>query len=399
MHFTLLALLCLFEPICPLNFTPYEICLRDVHDAKSISEKLSLGNGNTSQCIISAYQTVPRSCLVGTGHQMIGDAQSSSKHKACLARPLWHRDSVDMFLKDGEVVFHRFMETVWAENIDAVSFFGDSVTVQLAHFISCDLLRSGNYYLTKCEDESKNIFMNERYGGCDNITSRNGSKSLVLRSRRMDVACIYSKCNNISFDVHESLKQLLVAESEISRTLVIYNWGLHIHPKRIDNNPDDYYEEVMNSISKSMLHYGAKLKARHNSILGFRETSSQHFNDAPDGQYELRSKNQLINGVTPLCCPQHTPNNESIDFRDAYLLRYLRENDDNRANWSTSFPSFYSSSVLWIRFYQESLRLFDLHVEISRRQAVDCTHYIYAPGMSAVLLRSITMALNSNGID
>jgi len=322
---------------------------------------------------------VPPTCNIGLGHANIGNAvfQSSLHPFNCTLRGIIDRPIRENYmLYNSSTKFDSTLDLLIELGYKSVVFIGDSVTIQLSHFLSCDLIRSG-YISKKCGRFSVSSSERSKNGGCDIWESKTDpQKSITLNTQLSGFPCVYSNCT----DPRETIENSLVGTANRIvknkvRQLIVLNFGLHLHQKDFPF-PDSYIEFFASGLLKA-----AKEAGKANSTLVFRETSSQHFSYTEDGLFAKETNLHY----SKYCCVKKSP--RSSYPTDDLLLNFL---DDLDPNWRLK-----NSSLKWANFYEKSLQFHSLHAEFSlfRRGGVDCTHYIYVPGMSSLLTASIENSL------
>lgn len=307
--------------------------------------------------------TIPKTCLIGHGHSNVGDAKqhqsshSNNTHELCRNRGIHERRFGPKSINN---VYVRFLDTLLSSGVRRIFLLGDSITIQLGNFLSCDLLRAG----FAMEPGSLNMFLNKAQGGSDIVLNPSGNGSLAITSIRTDVPCIYTPCENISKSVTQFTNSVMWKFLKTPGTIVVFNYGLHFHRSVRD------IDQIQAALAEQMLILAKRAKSS-NSTLGFRETTAQHF-QSEDGLFE-----HIVNyNSSDFCCvaPKTT---YDIDYRDESIIKTL---DDVDSAWR--------KSLAWFKFYTHSNQLFDTHTEKTGRR-VDCSHYVYDVDMSIGLLQSI----------
>jgi hypothetical protein len=140
MMITLLVVCCLLNFTCSLDllsplsalYTQYERCLLSHNRA-------------FEECRPLYPKGMNRKCIVGyvISHSVL--ERNISKTNLCQYRTIHERKSL---LQSGDSISSNFavalVEELFKMNFRTLLFLGDSVSGQLAHFLICDLLRSGN---------------------------------------------------------------------------------------------------------------------------------------------------------------------------------------------------------------------------------------------------------------
>jgi hypothetical protein len=340
-------------------------------------------------------QRIPSTCTLGSGHFIVGGASAlgGSLHNGlCQTRSLADRP---IFEATNTSIFIKLFESLVAKKIRRVALIGDSISVQLATFLSCDLLRSG-FKISKCDEikhSAVNIYMNERMGGCDLVeyvnpsgshNILNGSK-VYFYSKRMflraiDAPSTRGRIDSVMLEDTEGLIMPLMSLSGSS--LVLLNAGLHLHRTGDPN----VTRSIKIGLGKALYSVASRLRS-HSSYLMFRETTSQHFPDGIDGLYETLSMN-----VSKAYFSSH-PSSKCCDAINTTAARY--HSDSDLISILNSIDASWRSVLGWIPLFQSSLPLQQYHVEKGRDRyySRDCTHYIYAPGISSFLVVNLIAAI------
>jgi hypothetical protein len=339
--------------------------------------------------------TIPPTCILGTRHRKAVSSEDDSR------RPLWQRrDHLIEPLRSGWDI-GELVDNLLRQGFTSVHLVGDSVSIQMGHFLSCDAIRSRGVSVEEAEFEGakpkhhqcRNMYLNDRKGGCDTIV-RPGVGKLTVTSARWELKCFGSKCLDLQKGVRKDVvKQILstLRRQGVNRQrlLVIFNYGLHFSKPRHKLYPEleSFREDVIAGLASGLVEVASKLKARNNSQLVFRETSSQHFTWTPDGSYTLpftQHRDRVPH--PPYCSKAKVPLTEYPT--DASLRRHLAQNVSRAGN------------VVWQEFYKLSQLAVNLHTEMKKSDFddgfhVDCTHYIYVPFyFSGLVFRSLATLLH-----
>lgn len=343
----------------PVNvYSDYENCILRLHPNCSMQ----------SRNITTPFNTVipvPQKCDIGHGHEMIGSARVASFSSGNMTHRCQHRaiNERNFGPKALNGIKSHFVDTLISRGFKKVTIIGDSVTIQLGNFLSCDFIRGG---FSVTPETRFTMAENSRFGGGDLIKSHNGNGSVTIASVRMDAPCIYDACKDVDVAVRnfaDNFGKIVSSQGQI----LIFNCGLHLHRK----NMGSMYTAIQEALARHMLRVSKTIK--HNaSLLAFRETTAQHFQGATDGLYEniLQSNNSSDH-----CCAKPQVVHE-IDERDSDIIQNLEHLDPE-----------WRKSLSWVKFHKISEKFFDMHVESSH--GLDCSHYVYDVGMTDEFLQSI----------
>jgi hypothetical protein len=311
--------------------------------------------------------TIPSTCLIGHGHAFTGGAKQyqgsyrNRTHNQCRHRGINKRRYGPKSLNN---IYDLFLDTLLSKGFQRLILLGDSVTIQFGNFLSCDYLRAG--FLMK-PGQKTNMFRNSHLGGSDIISNPSGNGSLEITSFRVEVPCISTPCSN---NVSEAVMEFAVSEIwkflKTPGTIVVFNCGLHFHR----NVMGSIYGQIQAALAGQMLEL-AKLARSSHSILGFRETTVQHF-QSEDGMFE----HVADYNSSEFCCVTRKTTRD-IDVRDKDIVETLNQLDPD-----------WRKSLAWFKFHKHSEQFYDKHVEVGVK-GMDCTHYVYDVDMSIGLLQSI----------
>jgi hypothetical protein len=383
------------HPNASLRYTPFEICLH-----KKVADPFTECSNRTHSFAtygMDSEQRIPSTCTFGSGHFIVGGASilSGNLHNGlCKTRGLADRP---IFEAGNVSIFTNLFESLVEKKIRRVALIGDSISVQLATFLSCDLLRSG-FKISKCDENistAVNIFSNERMGGCDLVEYLNPSGShnitvgskVYFYSKRMGLRAVDNPATRNRIDqvmLEDTEAPILPFMRAPGASLVLLNAGLHLH-RTGDANVT---HSIKVGLGKALYSVASRLRKQNNYLM-FRETTSQHFPDGIDGLYETlstsRSKAHFAAHPTSMCC----------DIINTTAPRY--HSDSDLISILNSINASWSSVLGWVPLYQSSLSLQQYHVEKGRDRyySRDCTHYIYAPGISSFLVNNLIAAINT----
>ena len=262
---------------------------------------------------------------------------------------------------------------------------------------------------------------------------------VLIMSIRSDPPCVYSKCADVNQSMFDYIQRLTLPPN----ALVVFNFGLHLHRHILG----DDYEATSNALARALLWKAAEMRRMDlnreeggdgggadgggggkggspgRSRLVFRETTAQHFAYSRDGRFVEGAQHLLTGGF---CCDSfHAENinataqaeiveiqksrqpatqgkpeqqgqqkaeeqplgliaqegaDTTKDPRDVQLLSALEAADPQWRRLLGWAPLYASSRTL----------LAELHTEARG----DCSHFIYVPGISSLLLRGISSALH-----
>lgn len=349
---------------------------------------------NQSACFGLSYNlgriVIPPMCRLGSGHMKVMHfavtALTKKPHSECQDRAIYERPSLRSHTSsaDGSAQQGMFISALVRHNFTRVMYIGDSITMQLAHFTACDLIRGGHWLksITGLHAlESEEI---KRSGSSLVVDVVSNQRVAFMASLWQDL-CVWIECSKIPIDVMQKTRTEVHMPASEPQTLVVVNVGLHLDPKLKG------FRSIIESFAESLLRTAKDIvRKNQSSLVAFRETSGQHFSASSQGYYEHQDLG--YQNSSQYCCArnQHVDadSESAMDFRDRILYARLTELDPDWRRY-----------LLWIKFYRHSrAHSEDLHVEQGQRGAVDCTHYVYDPdysdSISAALMRSTQTALD-----
>ena len=381
------------------QYSEYENCLINLNNATVDHDKVDRHGFiedmyNQSNCKNKTkyfYRSIkiPEGCYLGSGHQIISyfapvaaDSRKDCRYHSIFDRPTILHTQQQNTLKETK----NFIHTLLHYNYTRFVSIGDSVAMQLARFIGCDILRDGIQILDNCGGSLLSMSKN---GGCStiNILHNNHMRQIVMYTVRFQDLCIYHDCTVNTTEHIRQIVHSVIRFHAISynNTALLFNVGLHM----TDDVPNNTL--VLESFAEHFLELGKELKARQgNSVLLFRETTGQHF-PSQTGYYE---RNIVLNS-TEYCCRSisasiSNSNNvvldrsinkitednntkhiyDTIDYRDKHIYKHLSNIDPQWHNY-----------IIWIKFFEYTRSHYsDMHLEIGN----DCTHYMYNPSVNSI---------------
>lgn len=324
-----------------------------------------------------ARRTIGLHALVG---KTIGSGTNRCRYRSIWERPYHHLIDAD---KDHDYI-KQYLSAFESSAFSAMTEFGDSVTVQINHFFSCDLLRYG-YSLSACGRAPLRYQQHTSYG-CDIIHHHLSKKKLVMEVQGILLPCIYQICKDANHTVSTYLDGVFSSRFNNSngqgRQIVVFNYGLHLPNAKAANT-------IIQSIAQQLIKW-SKLYDAAGDRLAFRETSAQHFHEN-DGEFSHQSVERHVapsvhnnhsrshEADVPFCCEQiKLEFSKHLYSTDALLLEYLN-----------SFESNWRSSLKWLPFHDLSKQLYDVHFESNGQSPTDCTHYVYGSKMYGILAQSL----------
>ena len=366
---------CIYTTCRQVILSAYEDCLLEMNassassvhhlfDQPKCKKHISVKN----KILLNDTIFIPSTCVIGTRHAKV------SGSNAVIERSLFERRDaiINNHLQSEWDIGSEFVDSLLSKGYTNVHILGDSVTVQFAHFFSCDAKRQG-IEINRRSTFWNNMYNNAKAGGADYMKSLSGAGVLRVFSQRLpDFKCMSSKCENLEAGVQEDTVSMIMKAANLTlegRTLIIFNAGLHISsPTHKFYHQNEFRPKVLRGLANGLVDAAKLLEMRNNSRLVFRETSSQHFTFRKDGSFE--TPNLWHSRSKPYCRYPIQPAPAFVT--DAIVKQYLREQQQND-----------SSLVLWQDFYNISMGAVDLHNEIlsssSTDNHIDCTHYLYIP--------------------
>lgn len=183
----------------------------------------------------------------------------------------------------------------------------------------------------------------------------------------------------------------------ISHTLIIFNYGLHIHQS---------HSWMIKPMLLALLQAARDVAIRQLPIkIVFRETSSQSFTGSAGGYFRY----DLPGSPSSFCCSRPAGVGANAKAWDAYMKTNttsksgigIRDISSNSYNQSThALPALqrfewrnrlvldvlqtldlhWSSLIGWLPFFRTSAMLWDLRAEWNQATELpDCTHFVYSP--------------------
>ena len=315
-----------------------------------------------------------RNCFIGRGHEVLGNAVSTwSKRSKCLYRSMVGRSIVDLSNHWGQLSVENFVDAILSRGFTSLHMIGDSVTIQFGHFLGCDLVRLG-FDVKPCPRMSTLTDCN-RFGGCEYVHSKNGLGVLMITSSRTSVPCVYMSCTpemankTMTSYFDKNVKRFIHANS---RPLIVYNDGMHLGL---------HHAHLAVYIAENLLRLSKLTYETGNAAIMFRETSRQHFHYSINGLHTVGGN--ITHNTSSYCCTANVQYGGPYPS-DAIVQEHLYALDPTWRKY-----------LSWIRFHNASDSLRNLHLEMAKNGAIDCTHYMYTPGISTVLTSSLVEGLVS----
>lgn len=333
-------------------------------------------------------------CNLGFGHYRSGNAAARGSSRdvgngKCHYRAFYERKSLHISgLERQEAALIGFIEVMRKYGYTSVYLLGDSVNTQLAHFVLCDFLRSGEAALSVHACPGWNhLYTGDRHSGCNMVSHRyaggsgsdTDSYNVSFYSNRFGPPCNEGSCKDASkvaemFE-HSFRRGFRSYFSDKTGAIAVFNTGLHTST----TFRDDVYNNVTLNLAEQLLKSADEFQKNGNLVI-FRETTAQHFAYSVDGSYDPQ-------GVMPgsFCCSaEHIRYNQTMNRNDLELYNKL-----------TELAPRWSARLGWATYYQHSMRVGDdLHTETNK----DCTHFIYNPegagnSLSNYLLDSLATSI------
>ena len=373
-------------------YSDHENCLiRLARDTVDLSEAQNDLITNYNQTACSGLSTsigdvdVPFDCFLGSGHHSVRRSAviaTTAPFGAfrCRARAIFERQTLLSHVDSERNPVTEFIHMIDRSNFSNMYFIGDSISVQLTHFIGCDLMRHG-LHLNDIEGYSKLSFGHYR-GGAGSFRSHGQKKNISIYSLFALSECVYylSPCENVARGVADYFTKKLHPLLSADNNLVVLNIGLHWH------FTDTNFTEKVEAFADGLLHLAKTVSQESKgSVLAFRETTAQHFGLSDNGYFEDKNVSYLTE--ESLCCESHRDGIQNVlDYRDRIVLDRLKQIDPN-----------WNRYLVWIKLFQYTqLTGEDMHVECGKSYP-DCSHWIYDPdptgSITGTLLENIARAV------
>lgn len=385
------------------RYSDYENCLINLNYDQIDVEKTNRWSMiehlyNQSACISKSTKIgkieIPKMCRLGSGHMKVMAfavaGLTGKPHRQCQDRAIFERPTLRSHNMNTSIdginsrpySIGSFLGAISRHNFTAVHYLGDSITMQLARFTVCDLIRDG--FSVYEVQQKEPIASEEVHRGATTIFDPVTNKNIEFHAQLWQDICVWGPCPNIAHEVLTRVKNTVLPEALRPQTLLVVNAGLHFTPEI------DHYAMVVESFAESLLRVAKEVYERdEGSLIAFRETTAQHFSSAPGGYYERQKQDE--HAYSSHCCEKHDDageNAEIMDYRDQIVHDRLTELDPHWHRY-----------ILWIKFFRYSREHGDdLHVEQGQRGAIDCTHYLYDPdytdSLSSTLMQHAETALD-----
>eukprot|EP01041_Mallomonas_annulata_P003126 gene3126-6147_t len=348
--------------------------------------------GNSKGILPSIFTT----CSLGFGLDNKGDLSGKSHAKMagggglCSVRSIRERKSLKSMWKSNYPLksieyLPELFKVLKRKNIHNLILFGDSITRQIVRFLSCDLMRTSNVTVLR----NSSLFYTTREGeGNFSEFQYNGHFLRVILGENSD-ECLsklenqHANSTSTSFKSKKSLYKTMkysfycvTAGSTITNpSVLIFNAGLHLYAG------NKFFKLYIYPIIKAFITFAKESQGRVYVL--FRETSAQHFTARIGGCFD--AKTSLSYKPGDLCCTQ------SSDLSIAYAGDW--RNKIFRETFYKEDPQW-ESYIGWIPFFNTSLALYDMHMEVNNNMDSDCTHFIYAPFIFSPLWMDTISVLN-----
>jgi hypothetical protein len=343
----------------------HELCLQSLNESTADSKAQFW-----KQPSCQNYSALPYTCLMGRGRH--GDM--SIVGKSC-ERSIWDRKSLFVDTNDAlrYKIMLKFVLAIIDSNYEVVVINGDSVAMQLGHFVGCDFYRYQDRFIIK-ECHRWHALRDGGNTGCIEITE--GEKTVQVKSYQVKTECLLTACpqNETRSRVAQNLLSNYLPPAK--NALYIYNQGLHVTEKFYSGYPEDY----LAGMADGLLSLGEALE-KNNSTIMFRETTHQHFL-TPSGLYPPSLK--CDGSSNPFSCGYlSSPHMETSAYpTDILLHAFLQKNNPQ-----------WEEVVGWVPLNNWTWHhTVDMHIERG-----DCGHFIYSASghtLTIEFMRAVTMALH-----
>ena len=371
LHTAVVSLLCVTD--ATRFISPYEECFIQLNESQ-VNQKADIlqqpACANYSHLIPASNSRtavkLPESCAIGLANGRYHPLRAlPAVRQRCNISGLRARH-FDQYINSWDPsAVGAFVDTALRLGYHEVVFIGDSLSIEFGYFLGCDLHRFG-YMTNKCAENG--IEDHTLYGGCTYVTSKSGLGHLKIRSIRSEPGCMEVPCGPLSIERGVSRTFEPFLDRKVHQ-LVIFNMGLHLVrlPASAQNISD---------FATSFLLHAKKLR-EHNTHLFFRETTSQHFLYSADGSFDQKK-------AFPLGCCGMPPSPADVSRTDSIFSAALEKADPN-----------WKEFVGWVRFYNTSHVFHSLHTIVGGTTSSDCSHILYVPGISTVLMKEIVASLKN----
>lgn len=365
-----------FHSLKEVHF-PYEKCfvsLDDVDSNYSISNQKLCKKDN-----IEYPGGVYPACVIGFGHA----AQGSLPKKGvavgpdgdfCSTRSIKERNGfrrawINSELKDqsSHKRFQDLLDYLKLSNIRNIYFLGDSMNVQTGKFFGCDISRTPGVKIVQHQH-----LLSHTNIPVQALTVEYRDHKVRIYMEKIKIPCTYdlSKSEGCTGSddwrarsVYSGIKRALIhagaSGTSESPTIIIFNEGLHVFADTVGWMYEPMARALVNAAKESRGRY----------LVMFRETSAQHFSARLGGSFDSTRSSSYVSGE--FCC--NLPKNGSSeltehDWRNSMFRRSLASVD---RDWDRY--------VGWLPFFNTTIDLFDMHLELNVVRKADCTHYVYKP--------------------
>lgn len=369
-------------------YLPYEKCLVKIDD---IDSNYSITNQKLCKQDNNEYPPTPSernagvfpACVIGFGHA----AQGSLSKKGitvdpngghCFTRSMKERQGFNRAWlsrhnnnSSTDIPSYKYIQDMFAylklKNIRNIYFLGDSMNVQSGKFFGCDVSRTPGVKIIHHQH-----LLSHTNIPVQSATIEYDKHNVRIYMEKIKIPCTYDlkKADGCTRSddwrirsVYSGIKRVLVHAGASGRTdsptIIVFNEGLHVFADTVGWMYEPMARALINTAKESRGKY----------FILFRETSAQHFSSRLGGTFD--SKPSMDYKAFDFCC--NLPKNGSIelnehDWRNELFRQALEKVDDKWARY-----------VGWVHFFNTTVALHDMHLELNIVHKADCTHFVYKP--------------------